>query len=69
MTLKDNSVICGYYGFNSFAGDERRDLFLESVYEQTEKGWEEVGSTEGVFIAENQISAIEFFKVEGEEYG
>lgn len=69
VTLRDNSVIYGYFGYKSFAGDEPKDLYLEGVYEQTQSGLVEVENTYGAFITENQISAVEFYKVEGEEYG
>jgi hypothetical protein len=69
VTLRDNSVISGYFGYNSFAGDEPRDLYLESVYHQTDDGWTEVENNQGALIFESQISVVEFYRVEGEEYG
>ncbi len=63
VTLKDGSRIYGFYGLQSFAGDDPdcRDLYLEAAFRPTEAGdLAPVEDTGGVLIMSDQIAVIEF---------
>jgi len=66
VTLKNGSRLHGFFGLESFAGDDRdsRDLYLEAVFEPTDTGeWAPVEDSGGVWVAAEEISAIEFRRV------
>jgi hypothetical protein len=68
-TMKDGSVIYGYFGPNSFAGDDPKDIYLEKTYKPEDNGF---GTTEGNYgglIMAEQIAAIEFFNDAGGKRG
>jgi len=61
----------GLFHSRSFAASDpdRRDLYLEAQFRPLETGeWAPVADTGGVLIMADQIAAIEFRKVEGEQY-
>ncbi|AIV05950.1 hypothetical protein HYO55_15030 [Vibrio parahaemolyticus] len=64
VTLKDGSVIGGYYGENSFASSApaEEQLYLEQTWKLNENGGFErkVNATAGVIILTSEISHIEF---------
>lgn len=66
VTLTDGTEIAGYFGTQSMASSdpERRDIYLEMVYTIPEDGgpWQEVDRSLGMYIANTQISSIEFRK-------
>jgi hypothetical protein len=69
VTLKDGSAISGYFGGQSFASSDpdERDIYLEEVYTQTTQGIRRVERTRGCLISAEQISVIEFFRVEAQQ--
>lgn len=72
VTLRDGARIHGFFGLQSFAGDdpEYRDLFIEAVFRVLETGeWAPVEDSGGVLITAEQIALVEFRKIEGIEYG
>ena len=72
VTLTDGSRVYGIYGKHSFAGDDpaERDLYLEAQFRPTDSGeWAPIEDTGGVLVKASQISAIEFRRVEGVDYG
>lgn len=63
VTLIDGTIIKGSFQERVIAGDEARDLYLEKPYFKTGKNnWKIDGAVTGIYIAENQISRIEFLK-------
>jgi hypothetical protein len=66
ITIKDGSVIFGFFGSRSFASSnpDERDIYLEQVYTRTAEGVRCVESTRGCLVKGDQISAIEFYKIE-----
>ena len=63
VRLNDGSTVSGFFGNQSFAGDdpEERDLYIEAVFELNEDGqWKPVVDTGGILIKANQIATIEF---------
>ena len=71
VTLKDGARLYGLFHSRSFAASDpdRRDLYLEAQFRPLETGeWAPVEDTGGVLIMADQIAAIEFRKVEGEQY-
>lgn len=69
VTLKDGSVVYGYFGTNSFAGDDPRDIYLEKVYKSEENGFGTSEDNYGALIMADQISVVEFFRNIGEING
>ncbi len=69
VTLKDGSVVYGYYGSDSFAGDDPRDIYLEKVYKPEENGFGTTEDNYGAVIMADQISVVEFFENSGEISG
>lgn len=70
VRLKDGSVVYGFFGNFSFAGDdpEERDLYIEAVFRQGDSAqWQPVADTEGILIKADEISTIEFRRIEGQE--
>ncbi len=65
VTLKDGSVVYGYYGSDSFAGDDPRDIYLEKVYKPEENGFGTTEDNRGALIMAEQISVVEFFRKGG----
>lgn len=66
VILKNGSRVYGFYGEQSFAGDdpEHRDLYLEGAYRLLPNGdWAPVEDTGGVLIMADQIASIEFRKL------
>jgi len=65
VTLKDGSVVGGYFGSKSFASSETnyRDLFIEKVYKVNSEGpWSLLREkNDGILISHDQIKTIEFF--------
>lgn len=69
ITLKDDTLITGYFGENSFASSDspERDIYIEKVYKICEDGpWQEIERTDGILIKGDQIKLIEFKKQEAE---
>jgi hypothetical protein len=66
ITMEDGSVIFGFFGSQSFASSnpDERDIYLEQVYTRTAEGVRCVESTRGCLVKGDQISAIEFYKLE-----
>ena len=65
VTLKDDSIVAGLFGKDSFASSdyEERDIYIERVYRiQADGTWVEVQRSEGILICNKQIKHIEFFK-------
>lgn len=65
ITLKDGSIVAGYYGGKSFASSEgpERDIFIEKVYkipDDNTQQWEEVEGSQGILIKSDIIKHIEF---------
>lgn len=63
VTLKNGVTFAGLYGSNSFAASspERRDLYIQWIYDIDEHGnWSSPGE-KGVLVAANEISTIEFW--------
>jgi hypothetical protein len=67
VTLKDGSVVYGYYGSNSFAGDDPRDIYLEKVYKPEENRFGTTEDNYGALIMADQISVVEFFMSAGKD--
>lgn len=67
VTLKDKSVIIGYYGSRSFASSEEdeRDLFVEWYYRPVDQGGEmvlkPVENNRGVLINKDSIKTVELY--------
>lgn len=61
VTMKDGSVVYGYFGPNSFAGDDPKDIYLEKIYKHEDNGFGTTGDNFGGLIMADQIAAIEFF--------
>ena len=65
VTLKNGKRIGGKYGLNSYSSTypNPEGLYLEEVWKLNDKnGFDEiVDQTEGILIAENEISTIEFY--------
>jgi hypothetical protein len=69
VTLKDGSVLYGYYGSDSFAGDDPKDIYLEKVYKPEENRFGTTEDNYGALIMADQISVVEFFRNAGEING
>lgn len=68
VRLKDGSIVYGFFGNFSFAGDdpEERDLYIEAVFRQGDSDhWQPVADTEGILIKADEIATIEFRRIEG----
>jgi hypothetical protein len=64
--LKNGSRVYGFYGEQSFAGDDpsHRDLYLEATYRLLPNGeWAPVEDTGGILVMSDQIALIEFRKI------
>lgn len=63
VTLKSGSRIYGFFGLQSFAGNDpnARDLYIEAVCRPTDQNeWTLDRDTGGVWIAPDQVVAVEF---------
>jgi hypothetical protein len=63
VTLRDGSVISGYFGGNSMASSDpdRRDIYIEKLYTIPDDGpWVEVKGSLGIQVDGGQIAHIEF---------
>ena len=72
VTLKNGSRVVGFFGSDSFAGDDpdERDLYLEAQFKIDGKGrWKPVVSSAGVLIKADQIAVVEFKKIGGAKNG
>ena len=66
VTLKNGSRVYGFFGEESFAGDDptQRDLYLEMTCRLLPNGdWAPVEDTGGVLINSDQIATLEFRKL------
>jgi hypothetical protein len=61
VTMKDGSVVYGYFGPNSFAGDDPKDIYLEKIYKPEDNRFGTTADNYGGLIMADQIAAIEFF--------
>jgi hypothetical protein len=62
ITFKDNSVICGWYGKNSFTSSDpnERDMFVEYTYKIDENGnYQDDPESKGIYISKDQIKYID----------
>ena len=71
ITLKNGSIIMGYFGQNSYATSYPNEgsIYLEKTYVYNDKN--ELSTTEdsdGIIIAKNQFDTIEIYKI-GEDNG
>ncbi|MCR4316499.1 MAG: DUF6338 family protein [Planctomycetes bacterium] len=67
VTLKNDTCLYGLYGVNSIAGSDPncRDIYLETVFDVNEEGeWILLEDSRGAWIAEDQISFLEFIEYE-----
>lgn len=64
VCLRDGTKLAGYYSTNSFASSdfEERDLFIEYGYSLKGNEWGIDKESNGVYIAKDSISYIEFKK-------
>lgn len=63
VRLRDGAVVYGFWGEESFAGDEpgERDLYLEAVFQPDEgEAWQPAPDTAGILIRASEIATIEF---------
>jgi hypothetical protein len=67
VKLRDGSFVYGYYGCDSFAGDDPdcHDIFLERQYRRDKGKWTPIDRSDGILIAYDQIAAIEFRSTDG----
>lgn len=66
VRLKDGSTVFGFWGSQSFAGDEAgdRDLYLEAAFTPGDSGhWKPVEDTGGILITAGEIATIEFRRI------
>ncbi len=59
VTLKDGSVIYGYFGASSFAGDDPKDIYMERVFKLEDNQFRSAAGNCGALIIADQIAAIE----------
>ena len=67
VRLRDGASVYGFWGSESFAGDEpgERDLFLEAVFQPSNEGhWQPAPDTAGILIRADEIATIEFRRVD-----
>jgi hypothetical protein len=67
VRLKDGSCVFGFWGEDSFAGDEpgERDLFLQAVFMPSDSGhWQPVPDTGGRLIHADEIATVEFRRID-----
>lgn len=67
VTLRDGAVVYGYFGANSFAGDDPRDIYMEKVFKLEDNQFRSTAGNCGALIMADQIAAIEFYKENGGE--
>jgi hypothetical protein len=67
VTLKDGSR--WYYGSDSFAGDDPKDIYLEKVCKPEENRFGTTEDNHGALVMADQISVVEFFRNPGEING
>jgi len=67
ISLKNGSVILGYFGSHSFASSnpDERDIYLEEVYAATAGGFKPISRTHGCLVKADEISLIEFYTATG----
>src|SRR6476660_4927156 len=66
VRLKDGASVYGFFGNQSFAGDdpEERDLFVEAVFSPKDDGhWQPVVDTGGILVKASEIATIEFKRI------
>lgn len=67
VRLSDGSSVFGFFGFDSFAGDDpgERDIYIEAVFEPHGEGaWQPVPDTGGILIKASEIATIEFRRID-----
>lgn len=67
VRLRDGAMVYGFWGGESFAGDEpgERDLYLEAVFQPNDGGpWQPALDTAGILIRADEIATIEFRRVD-----
>ncbi len=72
VTLRNDSRVYGYFGGQSFAGDDpnERDMYIEAVFMLAPTGdWAPVEDSAGILIKAEQIAAIEFKRIPELTYG
>jgi len=72
VRLKDGSSVYGFFGNQSFAGDDpdERDLFIEAVFIPKDGGhWQPVADTGGILIKASEIATIEFKRIDEVTHG
>ncbi len=65
VTFKDNKTVAGFMGSTSCASSiySERDIYINEVYIIKENNkWERVHNTAGIYIKQDEIKCIEFFK-------
>ncbi|MEK6676317.1 MAG: DUF6338 family protein [Planctomycetota bacterium] len=71
VRLRDGTNVYGWFGCQSFAGDDphERDLYIEAAYRPNEHGeWVPIEDSGGIIVKADQIAAIEFRKDAEENY-
>lgn len=65
ITLKDDSVVYGFYGGQSFASSVpiERDLYIEATYDFNDNQWISDERTVGIWIPQGEIKHIELFNL------
>jgi Family of unknown function (DUF6338) len=66
VRLKDGTSVFGFFGNQSFAGDDpdERDFFIEAVFQPDDaKHWQPVRDTRGILIRSSEIATIEFKQI------
>jgi hypothetical protein len=72
ITLKDDSVVRGFFGGNSFASTApgERDIYVEQLYEPShDQDWAMADAGKGALIPGGQIKTVEFFPIHWDEGG
>ena len=70
VTLCDGSSVAGFFGEESFAGDDpgERDLYIEKVFRIVKGDWMPIADSRGILVKSAQIAAIEFREIRGVKY-
>ena len=72
IKMKDDTEIIGYFGEKSYATSYPNDgsIYIEKVYTKDENGaLKIVDNSNGILIAKDQYTTIEFYNLTGEENG